>query len=122
MFTVELNGKNRLDIELNGKLDTDTMRTSLDDLINKSQSIENGRMLYKIGDFNLPSIGAIGVELSRLPQLFKLIGKFDKAAVTANQRWIRGGSEIKGALIPGLEIKAFEIGEEAEAEAWLKLA
>ncbi len=119
MFTVEVNGENRLDIEFSGKLDSDAMQVALDDLINKSQSIENGRMLYRIGDFDMPTLGAIGVELSRLPKLFKLIGKFDKAAVIANQSWIRGASEIKGALIPGLDIKAFEIGEEADAEAWL---
>jgi hypothetical protein len=28
-------------------------------------------------------------------------------------------SEIEGALFPGLEIKAFNIDQKAEAEAWL---
>ena len=28
-------------------------------------------------------------------------------------------SEIESALIPGLEIKAFEVGKETDAEAWL---
>jgi len=95
------------------------MKVALADLINKSQGMENGTMLYRIGDFDLPTLGAIGVELSSIPELFKLIGKFDKAAVIANQSWIRVASQIEGALIPGLEIKAFELDKESEAEAWL---
>lgn len=119
MFTVTENGSNRLDLAFSGKVDSEAMKETLDDLIDKSQGIEYGRMLYRIGDCEVPSFRAIGIKLSRFPELLKLIGKFDKAAVIANQSWIRGISSIEGALIPGLEIKAFKMGEEAAAEAWL---
>ena len=76
-------------------------------------------MLYRVNDFQLPTLGAIAVEFSRLPQLFGLIGKFDRAAVLADKNWVRKVSEIEGALIPGLDIKSFELDQEAEAEAWL---
>ncbi len=36
---------NRLDIELSGKLDTDEMKTALDEPVSKSDNIENGKML-----------------------------------------------------------------------------
>lgn len=67
-------------------------------------------MLYRIGYFNLPALGGIGVELSRLLGLFKLISKFDKVAVLANQNWVWTASEVEGALILGLEIGSFELG------------
>jgi hypothetical protein len=51
--------------------------------------------------------------------LFKLIGNFDRAAVLADKAWIKKISELEGALIPGLKIKAFDADEKAEAEAWL---
>ena len=119
MFRVVPNGPNRIDIEFGGKLDSDEMKVALDELISKAKGIEHGLMLYRIEDFELPTLGAIGVELSRLPELFKLIGKFDRAAVLARKKWIQNASEIEGALIPGLKIKAFDLDEEAEAEAWL---
>lgn len=119
MFRVTPNGPNRIDIEFEGKLDSDEMRTALDELISKSANIEHGRMLYRIGDFEIPTLGALGVELSRIPQLFRLIGKFDRAAVLADKKWVQTVSEIEGALIPGLKIKAFNPDEESEAEAWL---
>ncbi len=119
MFKVTANGPNRVDIELKGKLDADEMKKALDELVGTTKNIEHGQMLYRIDNFDFPTLGAIGIELSRLPELFKLIGKFDRAAVLADEGWLRTASEIEGALIPGLEIKAFHRKDEAEAEAWL---
>ena len=69
MFKVTNNGINRLDIELSGKLNSEEMKIALDELVNKSQEIENGKMLYDVIDFHLPSLGAIAIEFSRLPSI-----------------------------------------------------
>jgi hypothetical protein len=119
MFSVTPNGPNRVDIVLDGKLDSDAMKVALDKLAEKTKDVKNGRMLYRIKDFQLPTMGAMAIEFSRLPSMFGLIGKFDRAAVVCNQTWIQKISELEGALIPGLEIKAFNLDQEAEAEAWL---
>jgi hypothetical protein len=47
MSKVIPNGTNRLDIELSGKLNAEDMSIALDDLVSKSKTIENGKMLYK---------------------------------------------------------------------------
>jgi hypothetical protein len=119
MFKVTQNGKNRLDIELSGKLNSEEMTVALDELVSKSEGIENGTMLYEIVDFHIPSLGAIGIELSRLPSMFGLIRKFVRAAVLSDKTWIQKVSELEGALIPGLEIRAFDRDQREEAEAWL---
>ena len=51
--------------------------------------------------------------------MFGLLGKFDRAAVLTDKAWLKGASELEGALIRGLEIKAFPLEQRAEAEAWL---
>ena len=89
MFKVTRRGDNRLDIELSGRLDSDEMRTALDELVDQSDSIENGKMLYDIIDFNMPSMNAIAIELSRLPELFGLIKKYSKIAVLSDTNWIK---------------------------------
>ena len=119
MFKVTLKGKNRLDIELSVKLDAEEMKIALDELVSKSENIENGRMLYDVIEFHIPSLGAIVIELSRLPSMFGLIKKFDRAAVLTDKTWLKKVSELEGALFPGLEIKAFDRDQRAEAEAWL---
>ena len=119
MFKVIPNGKNRLDIELNGKLDSETMKVALDEVLSNSKGIENGRMLYTINDFQIPSMSAIMVEFSRLPAMFGLLKHFDRAAVLSDKTWIKKVSELEGALFPGIEIKAFDLDQKAEAETWL---
>ena len=119
MFKVERHGMNRLNIWLSGKLDTEAMKIALDELINKSKNIENGRMLYEIEDFHLPSLGAIAIEFSRFPSMVGLMKKFDRAAVLTDRTWLKKVSEFEGALFPGLKIRAFGRDQKAEAEAWL---
>jgi hypothetical protein len=120
MFKVTRNGDQRLDVDFAGKLDSDAMRAALDELTQAAEGIEHGRMLYRIGNFEWPTLGAVGVELARIPQLLRFIRQFDRVAVVADQQWLRTASEMEGALIPGLTIKAFDSIREAEAETWLQ--
>ena len=120
MFTVRKTGDKRLEIEMRGKLNSDEMRRALDDIEIKSKGIEGGTLLYDVIDFHLPSLGAIAIEFSRLPSMIGLMKKFDRAAVLADQAWLKAVSEFEGALIPGLEIKGFNRDERMEAEAWLE--
>jgi len=119
MFKVIENGINRLDIEMSGKLDEESMKVALDDLVSKSKNIEDGKMLYVIIDFQIPTLGAIGIEFSRLPSMLGLMKKFNRAAVLTDKNWLIKISEFEGALFPGLEIRAFNIDQKEQAEAWL---
>lgn len=119
MFKVTQNGQNRLDIELSGKIGTEDMAIALDELIAQSKNMKNATMLYDIIDFHLPSLGAIGLEFSRLPSMFGLIKQFDRIAVLTDKAWIQKVSEFEGLLIPGLEIKGFTRDDREKAEVWL---
>jgi hypothetical protein len=119
MLNVTKHSADRLDIELSGHLDADGMRAGLDQLIALSEGMQHGQMLYKISDFSLPTLGAFGVEMSRLPKLFGLLAKFDKCAVISDTAWLRKAAMVEGALFPGLDIKSFEPDDMALAEAWL---
>lgn len=119
MFKITRVDENRLDIEMSGRLNSEQMETALDELVEKSEGIGKGRMLYDVVDYHLPSLGAIVIEFSRLPSMFGFIKKFDRAAVLTDKTWLKKASEFEGAIFPGLEIKAFGRDQRAEAEAWL---
>ncbi len=119
MLTITKPSANRVDIRLEGALDADAMAQGLDDLIAKSEGVEAGLMLYTIPEFTMPTLGAITVEMWRLPKLLGLLGKFDRCAVLSDAAWLRTAAEVEGALIPGLVIKAFELDDRAAAESWL---
>lgn len=122
MLTVKKPSDNRLDVELSAILDADMMRAGLDDLLEKSKDIVGGVMMYKIPSFSIPTGGAMAIEMMRLPQLFQLIGHFDRCAVLTDIAWIRTAAEVEGAILPGLKIKSFETKDEAAAETWLAQA
>lgn len=48
---------------MSGKLNAEDMKIALDELVSKSKNIENGKMLYEIIDFHLPSLGAVRLDL-----------------------------------------------------------
>jgi hypothetical protein len=109
MLTVTKPGPDRLDITLSGTLDAEAMGAGLDQIIAQSEGMKHGRMLYRITDFAMPTLGALAVEFERLPKLFALLGRFDRCAVLSDTAWLRTVAEVEGALIPGLEIKAFDL-------------
>ena len=42
----------------------------LDELVAKNEGIENGKMLYEVIDYQLPTLDAITLELSHMPEMF----------------------------------------------------
>ncbi|SHI72245.1 SpoIIAA-like [Palleronia salina] len=119
MLTVKKTAPNRIEIDLSGEIDSETMREGLDKLIALSQDMNRAQLLYRINAFALPTLGAMAVEFARLPQLFGLLGRFDRCAVLSDAAWLRTAAEVEGALFPGLDIKSFRADDDAAAEAWL---
>jgi hypothetical protein len=119
MLLIHKTSPNRVDIELSAILDSDMMAAGLDDLFEKSRDVTNGVMMYKIPSFSMPTGGALAAEMMRLPQLFSMIKHFSRCAVLTDIGWLQAAAKIEGAIIPGLEIKCFDLAEEDAAEAWL---
>ncbi|MGI9306674.1 MAG: STAS/SEC14 domain-containing protein [Gammaproteobacteria bacterium] len=120
MHKIEQTNPGRLDVEFGGEINADEMKSFLDELVQKSAGFKNGVMLYRINDdFELPTFGALMVELSRLPEMFRLLAKFHRTAVLCNTAWVRRIGEIEGYLFPGLEVKAYPTAQKDEAEKWL---
>lgn len=119
MIKIERVGENRLDIEMSGKIDSADMARVLDELVEKSEGFENGKMLFDVIEYQLPTLGAITLELSRMPQMFGFIKRFRRAAVLSDKTWLKSVSELKGALMPWLEIKGFDRDERTAALKWL---
>ena len=107
-------------IEVTGKIDAGEMEEGLDKFIGMTGEIEGGRLLYRITDFELPTIGAMVVELRKSPDLFSLIRRFQKAAVISDAAWIRSFAQWEGMLIPGFDIKSYLPHHEEEARSWLR--
>jgi len=120
MFQIKRTGEQRVDIVMSGKLDSEGMRKALDELVENCEGISHGKMLYDVVDFHLPTLSAITIEFARLPKMLGLISRFSKAAVLADETWLKKISELEGKLIPGLQIKAFDRSDKTAAVQWLE--
>lgn len=121
MIRITKPAPNRIDMEFEGdSIDEETMRSAIEQLIDLSEGVEHGRMLYRLEQFPWPSLAAIGVKFEHLPKLFKMLGRFDRCALLTDTAWMRTAAEVEGHLIPGLEIKGFEMKEAEAAEKWLE--
>ena len=119
MFKIIQHGANRLDIELSGKSGAKEIKLMLDEFLAESEDIESGMVLCEIIDFHLPSLRTVAMEFARSPSIFGLMKKFDRVAVLADNTWFNKVVEIEGVFYPGLEIKAFNLDQREESEAWL---
>lgn len=122
MLKITKTAPNRLNIDLSGRLDAEEMRQGLDELADRAEGIANGSMLYRIQDFEMPSMGALAIEFRQMPRLMGLIGRFDKCAVLSDTAWLRTAAELEGMVIPNLEIKSYSLSDADAAEAWLDCA
>ncbi|WP_420403290.1 STAS/SEC14 domain-containing protein [Nisaea sp.] len=120
MIRIAKTAPNRIEMEFEGdSIDEDTMQNAIEELIALTKDMEHGQLLYRLQRFPWPSLAAIGVKFGHLPDLFKMLGRFDRCAVLSDESWLRTASDIEGALIPGLEIKGFRMDEAEAADAWL---
>ncbi|MBB5351031.1 hypothetical protein HNR46_001265 [Haloferula luteola] len=118
MFKVHRTG-NHLDFTFGGRLEASEMKEVLDEFTAQAEGIENGTMLIRIEHFEMPSRQAIALEFARLPKMLGILRRFRRAAVVADETWIRRISQWESMLIPGLEIQSFPPGEETAASTWL---
>ena len=119
MYTLEKPAPDQITLKLTNGLDADEMNALLDEFLAHAEGLTNGKMLYIIEDFEMPSLGAIGVEMKRLPKLYSLIGKFSRCAVVSDQGWIDTVAKAQGAVFRNLDIETFKSHETSVAQTWL---
>ncbi len=122
MLTVSKPSTDRLNIDVTGVLDADAMGGALDDFIAQAKGITHGQILFRIIDFELPTLGGLMAELQRMPRLLSTIRQFDRCAVLSDIDWLRRAAELEGMVIPTVEIRSFALADIDAAEIWLAKA
>jgi hypothetical protein len=116
---VELEGPSLIRLEGSGEIDADGMEEALDAFLTAAEPLESFDMLYLVNGLRVPTLGAIRVELARFGRLWSLLPRLGRVALVADQGWVRAAAKAESAVIPGLAVRTFEPGEEADARQWL---
>ncbi|NYF33758.1 MULTISPECIES: STAS/SEC14 domain-containing protein [Sphingopyxis] len=64
-------------------------------------------------------LSGLGSYMARALPLFGKLGHFGRVAVVADQAWIRAGTRLESALLPGISYRTFTPERREEALTWV---
>ena len=85
----------------------------------RNQAGGGGNLLIDVTAITGFSFAAVAVELTHVPSLFKWIYGLDRIAIVSDDEWVRTGSRLESALLPGLVYEVYDEDEEDAARAWV---
>ncbi len=65
-------------------------------------------------------IAGFGAHVARAMPMLRKLRRFGRVAVVADQAWVRAGSRLESALLPGVSYRVFLPAERDEALAWVR--
>lgn len=65
------------------------------------------------------TLGAVTIELAHIPALTRWIYGMSRIAILSDEAWIRTGSRLESALLPGLTYQVYDEDEADAARAWI---
>lgn len=111
-------GANVMALKLSGTISGTDLDAIMDDL---DQRLERSGMVHMF----VETMAIDGIEISSLPSyvarampLFGKLARFGRVAVVADQAWVRLGTRLESALLPGISYRTYLPEERDEALAW----
>lgn len=96
--------------------DLDAIMDRLDTALARHETVHIFLETCSIDGIELSGLGAYIV---RATPLFGKLGRFGRVAVVADQAWIRAGTRIESALLPGISYRTFTPEQRDEAFDWV---
>lgn len=99
-----------------GGADLDAIMDRLDTAMARHETVHVFLETHSIDGIELSGLGSYVV---RALPLFGKLGRFGRVAVVADQAWIRAGTRIESALLPGINYRTFTPEQRDEAFDWV---
>lgn len=96
--------------------DLDAIMDRLDTAMARHETVHIFLETCSIDGIELSGLGSYVV---RALPLFGKLGRFGRVAVVADQAWIRAGTRIESALLPGISYRTFTPDQRDEAFDWV---
>ena len=119
MFTTETDPSGFVIVDVTGTIDAISMETGLEAFLAATAGLDHLDILYRIHGMDLPTLGAIAVELQHLPALFGVLARMRKVALIADRHWIEVAAQAEAGIFRSIRLAVFQPGQELEARAWL---
>ena len=84
------------------------------------QANDNLALCVKMATDDFDDLSAVNKQFRQIGDVLRRAPMLEKCAVVTDSAFVRNTAKVEGAVIPGLEIRAFDTDESDPADAWLK--
>ena len=105
--------------EINGKLVETEIEALFAEMEFKANQFEKIRLYARV--IEIDGWDTLKSFFNTMRQKFRLIGKIEKYAILTDKLWLKNVSKFSDFLTPGIDIRTFDLAEEAKAISWLQL-
>lgn len=106
-------------MSIKGTMSQTALESGLDWMDQVSEANDNFNICVDIASNNFDDLSAARTEFLRVGRVLRHAPTAEKCAVLTDSAFLKNSAKVEGAVIPGLEINAFDLEEGSVAEKWL---
>ncbi|MBX7494694.1 STAS/SEC14 domain-containing protein [Qipengyuania sp. 6B39] len=85
----------------------------------RNQAGGGGNLLIDVTAVSGFTFAAVAIELAHMPSLIRWVYGLDRIAILSDDDWVRTGSRLESALLPGVVYEVYDEDEADAARAWV---
>ena len=103
---------------LEGQITADDVGRAIRLIETRLQEHEPVSLIIEVGDVKAVTVAAMVEDLRHGLGQIRHLGRYHRVALVAAQGWLRAAAQVEGAVLPGVEVRAFTPAEQIDATAW----
>ncbi len=107
-------------MSITGNIKPESMTQGLDWIHELDAEDDDFNLRIDMAQGEFDDLAAISAEFKRVATVLRHSKSAKKCALMTDSMFLRNSAKVEGAVIPGLEVRTFDLDEETPAERWLK--
>jgi len=105
---------------ITGNIQPESMSQGLDWIHELDAQDDNFNLRIDMAQAEFDDLAAISQEFKRVATVLRHSKSSKKCALMTDSMFLRNSAKVEGAVIPGLEVRTFDLDETTPAERWLR--
>ena len=110
-------------MSVNGPMTSETVQSSFDwikTVQTASATNDNLQICVEMQADNFSDLSEASQQFRRVGEVLRRAHDIERCALITDSTWIRNSAKVEGAVIPGLELMAFDTEDAGTAKKWLR--
>jgi len=107
-------------MSITGNIKPESMTQGLDWIHELDAEDDDFNLRIDMAQGEFDDLAAISAEFKRVATVLRHSKSAKKCALMTDSMFLRNSAKVEGAVIPGLEVRTFDLDEATPAERWLK--